>query len=168
MAGPSLALRGPARTPAREILHAGQIGQVWFGETPASVVQGLNQLLRHRPTQHYHSVAGCNVDHAISWPGLAVFFQQGRFVGYSYRPANGASRVPTLATARGLRVGDTLDVGRRLYGPAFHATGRGGGSWWVSTPQGRVEGFASGWAGGPRGSVATIAAGQVGCPATTP
>lgn len=139
-----------------------------FGESPAPVVRRLSRLLRHRPNRHYHLVGACNVDHAVAWPGLVVFFRHRRLVGYSYRPAYGVHRVPTLATAKGLRVGDSLRRGRRLYGRAFHDSVYNGGSWWATTPQGLVEGFVAGWPGGPRGSVATIAAGHVGCPALTP
>jgi hypothetical protein len=168
LARPSVAWRGHRPASALDVLHANDIARVRFGESPAGVIRRLDFLLGHGPRERYHLVAACNVDHVIAWPGLAVFFRQAHFVGYSYRPAYGAHHGPTLATARGLRVGNTLEKARRLYGVFFHASRRHGGSWWVSTPAGRLGGLASGWPGGPKGSVATISAGRVGCPATAP
>lgn len=161
---PALAWSGPRVRDVQNVLGANHIGPVHFGAAPRYVVPRLDWLLGHRPTQRYHLSGACNVDHAIAWPGLVALFDHGRLVGYSYRPASGAHSIPTLATARGLRVGDTLSLGRRLYGTAFHNSARGGGRWWAHTPDGLVRGLTSGWPGGPRGSVATIAAGQLGCP----
>jgi hypothetical protein len=168
MATPSVAWRGHRSAFALDVLHANNIARIGFGESPAAVISRLTLLLGHRPKERYRLIAACNVDHVIAWPGLAVFFRRARFVGYSYRPAYGAHHGPTLATAKGLRVGNTLDKAKRLYGVSFHASRRHGGSWWVSTPAGRLGGLASGWPGGPKGSVATISAGRVGCPASAP
>jgi hypothetical protein len=168
MVTPSGAWRGHRSAFALNVLHANNIARIGFGDPAAAVIRRLDFLLGHPPKERYHLIAACNVDRVIAWPGLAVFFRRGRFVGYSYRPAYGRHRGPTLATARGLRVGNTLAKAKRLYGPAFHASRRGGGSWWVSTPSGRLGGLASGWPGGPKGSVATISAGRVGCPLTAP
>lgn len=167
LAGPSQARRPPALT-IQKVLHARRIGRVGFGSKPAVVIHAIDRLLRHRPTERLHVVHACGVHHAIGWPGLVVFVRAGRFVGYSYRPAYGSRQVPLLATARGLRVGDTLAMGKVLYGRDFHSSRHHGGSWWASTPDGRLRGLASGWPQGPLGSVATIAAGDVGCPAVTP
>jgi hypothetical protein len=167
-ASPSLARRRHRTVAIHNVLHAGRIGRAGFGIGPAGVTHMLDRLLGRRPTERLHVVHACGVDHAIGWPGLVVFLAGNRFVGYSYRPAYGARHVPILATARGLRVGDTLTTGKVLYGRGFHASRDHGGSWWARTPDGRLEGLASGWPGGPLGSVATIAAGDVGCPAATP
>jgi hypothetical protein len=161
---PSLARRG--RASALDVLHADNIARIGFGERSRSVIIRLEFLLGRGPAEHYRLTAACDVDRVVAWPGLAVFFRRGRFVGYTYRPADGARRVPTLATARGLQVGDTLAKAKRLYGRDFHASRRAGGSWWATTPRGRIAGLASGWPGGPKGSVATIGAGRVGCPGT--
>lgn len=168
LASPSLATQRRRPMNLRSVLHARRIARAQFGMWPAGVVRRIDHLLRHRPTESLHIVHACGVDHAIGWPGLVVFFRANRFVGYSYRPAYGTNTVPTLATARGLRVGDTLTVGKTLYGREFHASRHHGGTWWAWTAEGRLEGLASGWPGGPRGSVATIAAGNVGCPSSTP
>ena len=167
-ASPSLGRRRHGTLTIHSVLHARRIGRAGFGMRPARLIHTLDRLLRHRPTERLHVVHACGVDHAIGWPGLVVFVRGGRFVGYSYRPSYASHRVPILATARGLRVGDTLATGKRLYGRDFHSSRDHGGSWWASTPDGKVEGLASGWPQGPLGSVATIAAGDVGCPAVTP
>lgn len=166
--GPSLARRAHRTVRIQNVLHARRIGHVRFGMRPGSMVRELDRLLRHRPTERLHAVNACAVDHAIGWPGLVVFVRGHRFVGYSYRPAYGSRHVPILATARGLRVGDTLATGKLLYGRDFHSSRHHGGSWWASTRDGKLQGLASGWPQGPLGSVATIAAGDVGCPAVTP
>jgi hypothetical protein len=168
LASPSLANRRPVTATIQNVLHARRIGRAGFGMSPAQVVHKLDRLLRHRPTERLHVVHACGVDHAIGWPGLVVFLRGHRFVGYSYRPAYGSRHIPMLATARGLRVGDTLTTGKVLYGRDFHASRDHGGTWWASTRDGRLEGLASGWPQGPLGSVATIAAGDVGCPSVTP
>jgi hypothetical protein len=168
LAGPSLARRRHRPRTIQNVLHARRIGGAKFGMQPTRVVHSLDRLLRHRPTERLHVVHACGVDHAIGWPGLVVFLRGSRFVGYSYRPAYGSRHIPVLATVRGLRVGDTLATGKHLYGRDFHASRHQGGSWWASTPEGRVEGLASGWPEGPLGSVATIAAGDAGCPLATP
>ena len=164
LAGPSLA----RRQRANNVLHARRIGQAGFGMGSGRVIHTIDRLLRHRPTERLHVIHACGVDHAIGWPGLVVFLRGHRFVGYSYRPAYGSHRVPILATARGLRVGDTLRMAKTLYGRDFHASRHHGGSWWARTPEGRLGGLASGWPEGPLGSVATITAGEVGCPAVAP
>ena len=174
MASSSWAGAGPSRywrpRPAsiRNVLHARTIGRIRFGESPDRVRRRLDVLLSHRPSRLYRSAGVCQIDAMLTWPGLVVFFFHHHFVGYSYRPVYGSHRGPTLATASGLRVGDPLAAARRLYGRDFHASRHHGGSWWATTPQGRLEGLTSGWPDGPRGSVATIAAGLVGCPALAP
>jgi hypothetical protein len=168
LAGPSLGRSRPRAMGIQNVLRAGRIGRAAFGTAPPRVIHMLDRLLRHRPTERLHVFHACGVDHAIGWPGLVVFLRGNRFVGYSYRPAYGARQVPILATARGLRVGDTLGQARALYGRDFHSSRHHGGSWWATTPEGRVEGLASGWPARPLGSVATIAAGHVGCPGSSP
>lgn len=159
----SLAMPAAGSAHVKYVLRAGQIGRVDFGQPRRMVVRRLDVLMGRGPNARYHVVHGCGVDRVVGWPSLAAFFSRGVFVGYSYRAANGAGRIPTLATPKGLRVGDTLGKARRLYGFSFHASHRHGGSWWVRTPQGLLGGVASGLPGGPRRSVATIAAGHMGC-----
>jgi hypothetical protein len=72
----------------------------------------------------------------------------------------------SLATAHGLRVGDTLLRGRQLYGRAFAISTAQGGSWAVRVRNGLMRGYASrvpGHAPLRKILVATIDDGDVGC-----
>jgi hypothetical protein len=152
----------------RKVLAGDRIGRAAFGESPATVVRRLDALLGRPPSKPYHATgAGGGVDHEIQWPGLEVFFGRGRLVGYSYGQPKQAGGEPVLATRKGLRVGDTVAAGERLYGPAFHVSAEQGGAWSVNTPQGRLMGFTSDVTN-RKGKVLTIEAGHVGGPALTP
>lgn len=107
-----------------------------------------------------------------------MYFRRGAFAGYQVGDPPGPSmlrRPPggwALATGRGLRVGDTLAQGRRLYGHAFTLSFAQGGSYKMRTAHGAMEGYA--WGSPKHGDVswqsyvATIDAGDVGCAALTP
>lgn len=152
--------------PVRQVLAGNGIGRAAFGETPASVVRRLDTLLGRRPSRAYHKAdRGGGVDHEIQWRLLAVFFGGGRFVGYEYRGRAGGE--PLLATSKDLRVGDTVALGERLYGRAFQISAAQGGSWSVSTPQGRLTGYTSD-VRSAKGKILTIDAGHVGGAALTP
>jgi hypothetical protein len=154
--------------PVRNVLAGDRIGRAIFGESPATVVRRLDALLGRAPSNPYHATgAGGGVDHEIRWPGLEVFFGRGRFVGYSYGEPKQASGEPVLATRKGLRVGDPVADGERLYGQAFRVSAEQGGAWSVNTPHGRLLGFTSDVTN-PKGKVLTIEAGHVGGPALTP
>ena len=106
-----------------------------------------------------------------------MYFSRSAFAGYQVGDLNATSppRNPpggwSLATARGLRVGDSLVRGRELYGRAFAISAAQGGSWATRVDGGLIRGYVSGVPGhGPlsRILVATIGAGDVGCPAVSP
>lgn len=155
----------------RRVLEGDGIGRATFGEPPATVTRKLEALFGVPPSKPYAPGGACNYDHEIGWRDLGVLFRHGRFVGYSYWPDNwpskDAARIPTLATTRGLRAGDTLKLGRRFYGSAFHVTAEQGGAWWVRTRHGRIEGYTSEITN-PKGKVVSIEAGDVGCAAMAP
>jgi hypothetical protein len=160
-----------ARPLVRDVLDGDGIGQARFGQPPGTVESELDALLG-QPTKPYYPASACNIDHAIEWPALIVFFFRSQFAGYTYGPPRVAGR-PVLATVRGLRVGDTLSYGQRLYGQAFHMAVEQGGVWSAATAHGQIDGFTSGNPQngtdvGPRSVVLTIEAGKVGCPAMTP
>lgn len=75
-----------------------------------------------------------------------------------------------LTTARGLTLGDTVGVARRLYGRDFTTSAARGGAWRAVGDGGTLHGFVEPiiyplrvvTASNP---VATIDAGQTGCPA---
>jgi hypothetical protein len=149
-----------------EVLQGDRIGPAKFGEGPKAVTRELRTLLKGPPSKSYHRTSACQIDHEIDWPGLNVYFHNGRLAGYAYTGHHGHQ--PVLATTAGLVVGDTLRTGRHLYGPKkFHVTPAQGVSWFALTASGRLEGFTT----GPsvrNGKVLSIEAGDVGCPAMTP
>jgi hypothetical protein len=164
----SRATAGRESTPVRDVLRGDGIRQAGFGENPATATRRLDALLGRSPGWTYSVVHACHIDHTTGWPGLIIFFQSRRFVGYTFETPKHPGHEPTLATLKGLRVGNTLARGRELYGPAFHWSPEQGGSWSVGTVDGRLIGFASGLPIGSRSTVFTIEAGDVGCPAMTP
>jgi hypothetical protein len=154
-----------------KVLEGNGIGGASFGQARGAVASRLDRLIGP-PARPYQPATACQIDHVIEWPGLLVFFHRGRFIGYTYGPPQLRGQA-VLATARGLRAGDTLSHGQRLYGQAFHMGAEQGGVWWVTTTRGQIFGFASGPPQngtdvGPRSHVRTIEAGDVGCPAMTP
>lgn len=154
--------------PVRKVLAGDRIGRARFGESPATVVRRLDALLERPPNKPYHpGVNDGGIDHLIQWPGLEAYFHRGRFVGYSYGQRKQTGGEPAFATRKGLRLGDTVAVGRGLYGSAFSVSAEQGGAWFVKTPQGRLMGFTSDVTN-PKGKVLTIEAGDVGGPALTP
>ena len=166
---PTVANGGRSSTgPLRRLLAGDRIGPAAFGESPAAVVRRLGALFGRPPSKPYHADhAGGGVDHEIQWPRLDAFFGRGRLVGYSYGQPKQAGGEPVLATRKGLRVGDTVATGERMYGPAFRISAEQGGAWFVKTPKGRLMGFTSAVTN-PRGKIVTIEAGRVGGPALTP
>jgi hypothetical protein len=162
-------------TPVRNALAGDGIADVKFGASPAAVTTTLTRLLG-AASDAYYPDGTCGADHAISWPGLLIFFRNGRFVGYEYgtdvAPAQMQVQAPVLTTTTGLRIGDSVAQARRLYGAGFRISTAQGGSWSVATPSGRIEGIARGATRhgdiDPRSEIANIDAGVVGCPATAP
>ena len=78
--------------------------------------------------------------------------------------------VGSLTTAQGLRVGDTLAQAQKIYGAALTTSLAQGGSWSVSTPDGKLDGYLNGVPDQvtPAPTIMSIEAGSVGCPAATP
>jgi hypothetical protein len=162
--------------PVRNALAGDGIADVKFGDSPATVTTNLTQLLGAASAAYYPD-GTCGADHAISWPGLLIFFRNGKFVGYEYGTAQAPARTqvqaPVLATINGLRIGETIAQARRLYGAAFRISTAQGGSWSVATPRGRIEGII--WPTprhaaviNLRSEIANIDAGVPECPATAP
>jgi hypothetical protein len=152
----------------RDVLRGDRIDDTVFGDGPSTVARVLDGLLGLAPSRPYHAASICSVDHEIQWTGLTAFFEHARFVGYAYWTLRAAGE-PILATAKGLRVGDTFAGAKQIYGRLFQTSAAQGGSWAVRTPQGRLYGYATGPPiGGPQTKIASIDAGYVGCPALTP
>jgi hypothetical protein len=142
-----------------------------FGQPQATALAELETVLGPPATPAARASFDCDVDAEVRWHGIAAYFDHRRFVGYSTLPAGAKDQAGlTLATARGLRVGDTLAFAARLYGTALRTSLEQGGSWFASTPYGTLEGFLSAEANrhSPPPRILTIEAGDVGCPAMSP
>ena len=178
--------RAPGRTAQLAVLSADGIAGAHFGASPAALRRGLEALVGQRGGT-YSRGGSCGLDHEITWrdgrtasgePELIAYFRGSAFAGYQFGAPDFvvAPRRPpagwTLATTRGLRVGDTLAHGRHLYGRAFTISTAQGGSWSVRVPGGRLDGYAWGRPKhgdvSPQSVVTTIDAGDVGCAALTP
>lgn len=137
-----------------------------FGPTGAKHVVGICGSVDHYSMWSGLDVRppGVRTAHRYFSAQLAVLFSRSRFAGYEYNNdqyiARGApwgeNSYPlgslqawqvlhgpplTLATAKGLVLGDTVARARRLDGQAFRETTRGRlPAWEVSTPSGRIGG----------------------------
>ncbi len=150
------------------------IGTARFGQPEATAIPNLDKALGSpkatRPTQYY---GNCSVDAFLEWPKITAYFFHNRFVGYSTGPVSGKRQprsIPDVATAAGLRVGDTLTTARQIYGHALRASLAQGGSWFARTPSGTLDGYLTNEANRtkPPPRIGTIEAGAVGCPAASP
>jgi hypothetical protein len=167
-----------------DVLGANGIASVKFGASAAVVRAEIDTLLR-QPGGPYARGGSCGLDHRIQWwddraaTGLSLlttYFRRSRFVGYEYGDYETQPRAapagPTLATTRGLRIGDTPARATELYGGAFTTSAAQGGSWSLRTAGGSIDGYLSGVPGhggaGGQIVVATIDAGDVGCSALSP
>lgn len=169
-----------------DVLGGDGIDGVHFGASPTVVQHALDSLLQQNGTG-YQRGGSCQLDHQIKWrdqwttsgePALTTYFSHGAFAGYQVGDVVGPSVLRhqrggwSLATSRGLRIGDTLAHGRGLYGQALALSYAQGGSWNLRTAAGVIDGYAWGmskhadvsW----HSAVATIDAGDVGCPAMSP
>lgn len=166
----------PVSPPAAEriTLFGDGVDTVHFGQPETTTVARLTSLLGPPPSRRAIDMAGnCTIDSAVQWPTITVYFDRGRFVGYSTLAASGEAlprAAPVPATARGLEVGDTLDSARRIYRDALTTSLAQGGSWFVATAQGTLDGYLTGEPNrpGPAPRIASIEAGSVGCPAASP
>jgi hypothetical protein len=154
------------------------IGGATFGQPQAAAIAELDHVLGSPATPRPVGYAGnCTVDAYLSWPTLTAYFFRGRFVGYdsanllAARGSGPPDVIPAAATAAGLRIGDDIAQARRIYGRAFVVLFSQGGSWRVTTPAGRLDGYLTAVPDRPTPPVpkiADISAGSVGCPAASP
>jgi hypothetical protein len=115
----------------------------------------------------------CTIDAALQWSTITAYFLHGKFVGYatlSLLDGRGTHELPDVATAKGLRIGDTLARAERLYAGALKTSYEQGGSWFVTTPDGSQAGYLTSEVDSTRPAprIADVTAGSVGCPAATP
>jgi hypothetical protein len=110
----------------------------------------------------------CGYTGEVSWSHLDAFYYRDHLVGYAawaqrVRTLGGATR--SVATDRGLRVGDSLSRARALYGGVTRSNAQGG-SWAVHTATGRMLGYSQG--SRLSSPIVSIEAGHVGCTALAP
>jgi hypothetical protein len=153
------------------VLAGDGVASVRFGDSTSSAIAGLDHVLGKPPTGPINEAGNCNIDAAEQWSSLTGFFDKGEFAGYSTLAANGERLTQgNMETAAGLRVGDTIAQARQIYRSAFQASLAQGGSWSVTTADGKIIGYLSGEPDqpGPSPTIMSIEAGAVGCPAATP
>lgn len=158
------ATRSPVDRNGPDVLRGNGIGEAIFGQGRNTVVATLRRVLGRAASQSSgETPAACGVDATVHWTDLDTYFFEGRFVGYS-------THTRRLATAAGLRVGDSLFTAQHMYESAVVTSYEQGGAWFVATASGELMGYLSGVpAEGPAGpKIVTIEAGTVGCPAQTP
>lgn len=155
--------------PPIPILYGNGVAGARFGERRSKVEALLTAQLG--PGGRFTKGGACGVEDTVSWGELTAFFKHGKFIGYAYGSQGvPPPSAPILATARGLRLGETVFEARRLYGSAAFQVGeRQGGSWYVSTPTGPLDGFLTvRGSGAPDFRIATIQAGPSICAALSP
>ena len=161
-----------ATPPGGPVLLSGDgIAGVRFGDSEASAIADLDKVLGSPSGEPTSEAGNCNIDAAEQWATATAYFDTNKFVGYSTSAANGeALPMGNMATAMGLRVGDTINKSQEIYGSAFKTSLTQGGSWSVATAVGTLDGYLSGEPNqtGPPPTIASIEAGSVGCPAASP
>jgi hypothetical protein len=167
------ATSGVGRPPTGPVTLLGDgIGSARFGQAQPAAVAGLDRALGPPRTPAVIAEPGnCTIDAALDWVWVTAYFYHRHFVGYSTGYAGGPTRVrPNVVTERGLRIGDTLRQLRRLYGGALRTSYAQGGSWFVTTPSGTLDGVLTSeiTSKNPVPRILTIDAGSVGCPAVSP
>lgn len=154
------------------------IGGATFGQPEAVAIAELDKVLGSPATRRPVGDAGnCTVNAYLTWPTMTAYFFRGRFVGYNSASlpgfqSSGAPKVlPKAGTAAGMRIGDDVAQARHIYGSAFVVLFSQGGTWRVSTPTGKLDGYLTAVPGRkapPIPRVADVSAGSVGCPAASP
>lgn len=144
----------------------------------ANVTLGLGQLtVNKRLTQLLGGptlaitptplLSQCGVNAMASWHALSVFFNKNRLVGISFGPGG----TPPVRTTAGLRLRDTWARARSLYHNTLHFSTLRGGTWYVKTRVGVIDGLLIPSTGKPpraNSRILTMDVGHVGCPAFSP
>jgi hypothetical protein len=133
-------------------------------QTEAAIVRRLGSPTRALSVTP--ALRNCGVTAMASWHALSAYYDHNRLVGLSVGPGS----TPSAETARGLRLGDPIRVARALYASSLRLSNNQGGAWFVTTSQGRLDGFLRPSNGRPEPTsrILTIHVGDVGCPAMSP
>lgn len=154
------------------VLHGNGFAGIHFGQAESLVIPKLVKVLGSPHTTTPSSATGnCTIDSYLKWPGITVYFYHQVFVGYSTGSLVGRQRkILNVVSAKGLRIGDTLRSAERIYGSSLSTSFAQGGSWFATTPTGRLAGYLTAEVNQqtPPPLIADITAGSVGCPAASP
>ena len=156
------------------VLRGNGVGKAVFGQPETTAIADLRAVLGAPKTHQPVNLAGnCTVDAGVEWVSMTAYFLHGTFVGYASlsllaEPVNG--KLPRVATAAGLHIGDTLARAARLYGRSLRTSYEQGGSWSAVTRNGKLAGYLTSEVNStnPAPRIADITAGSVGCPAASP
>lgn len=151
------------------ILRGNGLAMLHLGTHQPSAVTTLDRLFG-RPRSRVTAtpdLRNCGVDAQGTWRSMNAYFFHERLVGLSFGPG----RTSSVRTEAGLGLGDTLARARALYGRRLTTSGNNGGSWFVATPVGRIDGFLNPSGANalrPSATILTMDVGSVGCPALSP
>lgn len=151
-------------------LLASAVGVVHFGTTQATAIHDLAALFGSLKTTRFNAVDLCGLTAQSTGHDVLLNFERGKFVGYEIGNASGKmTGLPNVATAAGLRLGDTIAQAEEIYGRQFITSAAQGGSWKVKTPTGEMYGLlVSPPMIGRTDRIDIIGAGDFGCPAMAP
>ncbi len=151
------------------VLSGNGLATLHLGARQSSAINTLVRLFGRASTRVTPTPAlrNCGIQAQGSWHSLGVFFRHDRLVGLAFGPG----RTPLVRTDAGLRLGDTLAKARKLYGGKLTTSGNNGGSWFIATSVGRIDGFldpSGANSSHPSSKIITMDVGVVGCPAMSP
>jgi hypothetical protein len=155
--------------PVSLVVSARGLNVAHLGTGEATAEMRLKRLLGPPsiPLTSTPGLSNCGLGAMSSWRGFSAYFDHGRLVGLSLGPG----LTPAGRTSSGLRLGDTLERARALYGSSLHSSTEQGGTWFATTSTGRIDGFlnpSTGRTPKPSARILTIDVGVVGCPAMSP
>ncbi len=153
------------------VLNGSGIGNAHFGQSEATAITALKEVLGQPTSSTTTPSNNCTVDAFLQFPGIVIYFDHGTFAGYATGSANGENKeVLNVVTTKGLKIGDTLAQAQQLYGSGLTTSVAQGGSWFVKTSNGKLAGYLTAEVNQssavPR--IDDITSGAVGCPAASP
>lgn len=159
---------GTAASPSSPVRLLGNgVGTVRFGTAQSLAVHELTNLFGTLKTTSLKATDFCGLTAQSTGSDVLFNFVGAKLAGYEVGNASGKpARQPNVATAAGLRLGDTVAQAKKIYGPRFITSADQGGSWKVKTLTGEVLGLlVKPPMAGPGDQVDVIGAGDFGCPA---
>lgn len=165
---PSSTVQSPAVS-GPVVLRGNGIGGAVFGQQEAAAISNLKKVLGPPTTASPRPSNNCTIDAFLQFPGLVTYFHLGKFVGYATGTENGENtQVLNVVTRKGLRIGDSLERAKKIYGTDFRTSYAQGGSWFAFTSTGTLAGYLTAEVNRASARIEDITAGSVGCPAASP